>query len=732
MKESGASNEEMSAKVMDFIGAIGDDAKKAKAEKAAVICKKIYGVTRRFRRDHHEHTIEEALEKYLTWLNDDQKAEVKKVYEADGREAAYKKVMEWFEGASGDVKEKAGVELKAACKHYVMDYIGEENAGKIKEMKESGASNEDIAAKINEFIAEISDEAKKAKAEKAAVVCRKIYGVARRFRRDHHEHKLEEAMEKYLTWLNDDQKAEVKKIYETGGREEVYKKVMAWFEGASGDVKEKAAVELKAACKHYIKDYIGKENAEKLKEMKESGASKEDIASKVGEFIAAITDGEKKAKAEKASAACKKIYGVARRFRRDHHEHNIKEAMEKYLTWLNDDQKAEVKKLYEADGRDAAYKKVMELYEGASGDVKERATVELKAACKHYIKDYIGEENAEKLKEMKESGASNEEMSAKVMDFIGAIGDETKKAKAEKAAVVCKKIYGVARRFRRDHHEHTIEEALERYLTWLNDDQKAEVKKVYEADGREAAYKKVMEWFEGASGDVKEKAGVELKAACKHYVMDYIGEENAEKIKEMKESGASNEDIAAKINEFIAAITDEARKAKAEKAAVVCRKIYGVARRFRRDHHEHKLEEAMEKYLTWLNDDQKAEVKKIYETGGREEVYKKVMTWFEGATGDVKEKAAVELKAACKHYIKDYIGKENAEKLKEMKESGASDQDISAKVMEFIAAISDGEKKAKAEKAAVACKKIYGVARRFRRDHHEHKLEEAMEKYLTW
>ena len=121
---------------------------------------------------------------------------------------------------------------------------------------------------------------------------------------------------------------------------------------------------------------------------------------------------------------------------------------------------------------------------------------------------------------------------------------------------------------------------------------------MYETDGRDGAYKKVMEWFESATGDVKEKAVVELKAACKHYVKDFIGDENAEKIKEMKESGATNDEISAKIMEFIGAITDETKKAKAEKAAAACKKIYGVAKRFRRDHHEHKFEEAMEKYLT--------------------------------------------------------------------------------------------------------------------------------------
>uniref|UniRef100_A0A7I4YXI6 WW domain-containing protein n=1 Tax=Haemonchus contortus TaxID=6289 RepID=A0A7I4YXI6_HAECO len=733
MKESGTHVDEIAKKIEEAIEELTDDTVKTRAKKASAACKRIFGLHHRFRRDHHhEHKLEEALEKYLSWLSDDQKEKVRSIYAEGGRSAVYEKVMEYYDEATGDTKEEATKELKGACKHYIKDLIGEKNGEVIREMKESGASNDAIATKVEEMIEAIADDKKKSQALRASANCKKIYGVARRLKREHHEHKLEEALEKYLTWLNADQTEEVKKLYDSGDKQAMYKKVMEYFDTASGDVKEKATVELKAACRHYVTDSIGEEKAEKLKEMKESGASHEAIAAKVEEFIAAISDEKKKAQAERMAGACKKIYGVARRLKREHHEHNLEEAMEKYLTWLNDDQKEEVKKLYDSGDKHAMYKKVMEIYDSVSGDVKEKATVELKAACRHYIKDSIGEEKAEKIKEMKESGASHEAIAAKIEEFIAAITDEKKKAQAERASVACKKIYGVARRLKREHHEHKLEEAMEKYLTWLDADQKEEVKKLHDSGDKQAMYKKVMEYYDSASGDVKEKATAELKAACRHYVKDSIGEEKAEKLKEMKESGATPEAIAAKVEEFIAAITDEKKKAQAERMAGACKKIYGVARRLKREHHEHKLEEALEKYLTWLNADQKEEVKKLYESGDKQAMYKKVMEYFDTASGDVKEKATVELKAACRHYVTDSIGEENAGKLKEMKESGASHEAIAAKVDEFIAAITDEKKKAQAERASVACKKIYGVARRFRRDHHEHNIEEAMEKYLSW
>ncbi|KAK6049998.1 hypothetical protein COOONC_12497 [Cooperia oncophora] len=579
--------------------------------------------------------------------------------------------MEYFDDATGETKKKAAMELKGACRHYVKDLIGEKNGEVIRDMKENGASNDEIATKVEEMIEAIADDKKKAQALRASANCRKIYGVARRFRRGHKEDSIDDIIDKYLkSWLDEDQKEEVKKLHEAGDHEGIYSKVMGLYDSTTGDLKEKATAGMQAACRYYMRVLIGDEKADELKEMKESGASHSTIAANLEEFIASMTDESKKTKAKRLADTCKRIFGVTRRFRRDQqHEQSLEEAMEKYLSWMNEDQKKEIDRLYDSGDKQTMYKKVMEFYDSASGDVKEKATVELKAACRHYVKATVGEEKADELKKLKESGASHDAIAAKVEEFIAAITDEKKKAQAERVSVACKKVYG----------------------------------------DKEAMYKRVMEIYESASGDVKEKATVELKAACKHYVKDTIGEENAEKLKEMKEGGATPEAIAAKVEEFIAAITDAEKKAKAERAAMACKKIYGVARRFRREHHEHNLEEAMEKYLSWLRDDQKAEVKKIYATGDRVAVEKKVLEMFEDATGDVKQKAAAQMRAACKHYIKEYIGDENVAKIKQMRDSGATNEELSAKIDEFIGAITESEKKEKALRVAAQCKKVYAL-----------------------
>ncbi|VDM67730.1 unnamed protein product [Strongylus vulgaris] len=591
-------------------------------------------------------------------------------------------------------------------------------------MRESGVSIDEIAKKVDALVDELTNEEVKAQAKKAKVLCKAVFSAPKRMRREQHKHTFEEAMENYLTWLSADQKIEMKSLHEAGDKGALYEKIMEMFDEATGETKEKAASELKSACKHYVRDLIGEGNAEKLRELKDNGATNDMIATKVEEMIEEIADGTRKEQAVQASQYCKKIYNVARRMRRDKHEHNLEEALEKYLTWLNAEQKEEVKKIFESEDRDALYGKVMEYYEKASGDVKEKATLELKAACKHYVKDSIGEENANKLKEMKESGATDQEIAAKVDEFISAITDEKKKAQAERANKGCKKIYGVAKRMRRgEEHHHDLEEALKKYLTWMNDEQKAEVKKTLKGGDRLAAYKQVMEFFNGASGETKEKAAVELKAACKHYVKELIGEEKSARIRHMKESGATNEAIAQELDAIISLIPNEKKRLQAQHAAADCKKIFGVAKRLRREHHEHNLEEGFQKYLTWLTEDQKSELRKLDEKKDTEGIRKKILEYFESASGDLKGKATEGLKEGCKHYITSYIGKEKADELKKLKDSGATDADMAKKVDEYIETISDEEVKEKAKKAATTCRKVYGVtkarrhlaARRFRK-----------------
>ncbi|KAK6025919.1 hypothetical protein OSTOST_08163 [Ostertagia ostertagi] len=159
-------------------------------------------------------------------------------------------------------------------------------------IEQSGSHFDNVIAKVKEFfgllpeekkaelkanfkkkIAELEDrltEDQKHTVEHVREVC---YGVweldeSTRRRRDEHTHDIEEGMQKFLTWLTDDQKQKVKATYESGDREAFYKEIMTMFEASSGEVKAKASEELKAACKHYGKELMGEDKVKVLKEMK--------------------------------------------------------------------------------------------------------------------------------------------------------------------------------------------------------------------------------------------------------------------------------------------------------------------------------------------------------------------------------------------------------------------------------------------------------------------------------
>src|SRR5690606_8328386 len=146
------------------------------------------------------------------------------------------------------------------------------------------------------------------------------------------------------------------------------------------------------------------------------GASKEDLLQKVSEFIAGVTDDHKKELAAKYETACKRVFGGASRKRRDHHhgQHTVDDYLKNHLSWLTTEQADELKQL-KADGKSAEelQKKVFEYYDAAEGETKAKATELLQGGCRELIKSVIGEEKAGELKQLKESGASTDDIKAK-------------------------------------------------------------------------------------------------------------------------------------------------------------------------------------------------------------------------------------------------------------------------------------------------------------------------------
>ncbi|KHN71062.1 Polyprotein ABA-1, partial [Toxocara canis] len=140
---------------------------------------KIYGVAASRRRRHHErYSLDWYLEKHLKWLSDEEKNELKRM-KADGKTRAemQDRVLGWLDHASGDVKAAGTEQLMSACKEFMRDALGEEKSSELRAMKDAGKDKAEIAKRVDELIAEISDEKKKAMVSTYAKGCKKVFGV---------------------------------------------------------------------------------------------------------------------------------------------------------------------------------------------------------------------------------------------------------------------------------------------------------------------------------------------------------------------------------------------------------------------------------------------------------------------------------------------------------------------------------------------------------------------------
>jgi hypothetical protein len=125
-----------------------------------------------------------------------------------------------------------------------------------------------------------------------------VYQEAINRRRRDHPHDHEAWANKYLSWMTSEQRAELKTLKESGATQEALRsKVLAAYEATEGDKRTQATEALQGACRELLVSVVGPEKAAELKELKDGGATKEELAAKADEFLTAVSDPEKKTKA---------------------------------------------------------------------------------------------------------------------------------------------------------------------------------------------------------------------------------------------------------------------------------------------------------------------------------------------------------------------------------------------------------------------------------------------------
>lgn len=57
-----------------------------------------------------------------------------------------------FQASTGEKKEKGVAALQGACKELIVQVLGEEKSKELRQMKESGSTNEQIGEKVTELL----------------------------------------------------------------------------------------------------------------------------------------------------------------------------------------------------------------------------------------------------------------------------------------------------------------------------------------------------------------------------------------------------------------------------------------------------------------------------------------------------------------------------------------------------------------------------------------------------
>ncbi|CAJ0588632.1 unnamed protein product [Cylicocyclus nassatus] len=518
--------------------------------------------------------LDKNFDEFTKWMTEDQRKTISEMKDSGKSDDDLRtKAKEYFEALPADKQTELKEEFKGKCKAFFKKISKPEEMEKMKTLHEAG-NDDEVRTIVKGIIGRLTGD-EKTLAGKMEVFCHDVFTAKAKRRRD-----IDEKINKRLSWMTADQK------------EECYK----WM----NDV----ATEHEIAALH------------EMHERDHDGCKK-----RVREFIARLPD-DRRAEVEKNLPFCEKVwYGDHDHHGHDHHHgHHRRQiavrrrrhlkAIDKYLDWLTPEQRNTLVDIEKSGAEfDSVIAKVKEFYGKLGEEKKAELKANFKSQCSAWVKEVATPEEMEKIKEMHKN-KDHAELKKKLAELENRLTEEQKHT-VEHVREVCLGVWEIQNSRRRRGQEYfTLEKILDNYLTWLTDAQKEELKSLKAAGNKDKIYDKVLSYLDNASGEQRKKAIEDLQSGCKHYIRNIVGDEKADEFKQMKESGVSPDEIAKKIEVLVDGLTNEEVKAQAKKVAPVCKAVYSAAKRFRREHHEHKLDEEMKKYLTWLTADQ------MHKTGG--------------------------------------------------------------------------------------------------------------------
>uniref|UniRef100_A0A914V444 Polyprotein allergen nematode domain-containing protein n=1 Tax=Plectus sambesii TaxID=2011161 RepID=A0A914V444_9BILA len=677
----GAGNEDGADALVNTIVSRLEGETKEKAEKMKSICHDLYHEGHSHDgHSHHRRSLDEALEKYLGWLTPEQKEELKEL-KAGGSsfDELKNKVLEFYEALEGDKKNEVSAKLKTSCTAWIKTVANDEEVAEIERLHESG-DHESCKSKVAEYFERLPAD-KKEKVSKYRDICEKIwYGS-----HDHHDHGLR-----------------TRRQYDD--------------ENDENDDDEADEMDEDRRVRRYDND----EN------------EKTDIADSDEDD----SDGRVRRNQPKDKPDYKQFRMKIRSRKLKCLPHSAKK-----FTWLTEEQRAELRAMKDngSDLKDLKAK-VYEYFQALPEDRQTELKTSYKAKCVEWIKEVATEDEQNELKALLHAN-DKVAMKAKADALFEKLPEE-KRAKLAHFRGICKRLWGVevTGRLRRDStaeptHDHSD---WRKYLDWLTPEQTAELKALKEGGADYSDLRdKLIEYYEALEGDIKEAAKETLKKGCVSWVKKVASEEEQAELKQLH---SSNDQAAleTKVQELVGRL-DPKYQEKVEQVRGICKKLWGVesetaSTETRRRRDGDNKQDYMQ-YMSWLSDDQKAEIASLKAAGASySDMRDKVWEFYEALEGDAKTAAKEQLKGACgvfvKHIVKDQA---KIDELKSLKDAGDKEA-IKSKIDEIINAMEDGPQKERAQTVRADCQRLFEVAEaRFKRGKGKKEGKSAKwMKFLTW
>ncbi|VDD97153.1 unnamed protein product, partial [Enterobius vermicularis] len=413
------------------------------------------------------------------WLTDEQKEAIHKLDTsgADPKEII-EKILEYFHKLPSDKKKTWEEKYKNECVAWIRDVATEEEIAELKKLHSDNKINE-LLEKINLYKTRLNTNTR-GRVELWADACLSAWDIKHevatvRSKRDSAD--IDMQIERHLPWLSKERRSEIKGMLESGAAPQFLSERLRVYLSEIDELDRREAVKnTKKSCFSWIEKIATKEEKadlfshhhknhtkcmEKVTVKETMTQTAANFSHLLHQFIARLEPKEQE-QAKKTLQMCETFLFMKdrRSHHKNHHRHNTHQPNEilhyrhhepidilahhfqKNLKWLTEAQKEELREMkVQGKSKEEIKHKIKQFYDALPDDKKPEAREMMKHGCKEIIRHIVGDENADKLKHMKETGKTNAEIEAEIEKMMQTVTNQATKEQYKLYAPVCKKLF---------------------------------------------------------------------------------------------------------------------------------------------------------------------------------------------------------------------------------------------------------------------------------------------------